>query len=424
MGIPLLIDNLEIARALDRAVTKYDHHPRKWHMVKECLEKQFPHLDRSHHTYKGLYDRMMVIYGLKEDSRQAFGYLKRRPVEELRPPDTKPEPVMTDTAEERDKPEPKPSGKSAKEPKEKPSLLDFLMDGKRRGREEVLQRLDMTPRVLEATVEDLRELGYDVANLNGQVWLEKTSRVTYQTHNAEWQGQRIIRFAYATDTHLCSKFEQLEHLNTFYDRLASEGITDVYHAGDITDGYYKDRAEHIYELISGRIVADQQAGYVIDNYPKRPGITTHFITGNHDATHVKNGGADVGYRISAFRPDMHYLGYGKAKVWLTPKADLDIIHPIGGKAYALSYKLQKYIDAIHGGNKPRLLVLGHFHAFCHLFYRNIDAMMLPGFQGDSTFCNLNSLFWQIGGIIMEVAVKDDGEVASVKSEFVPYYVAQ
>lgn len=411
MGVPLLIKDLDFARALDKAEQRHHGLTDKWTRVKQDVEAVHPEakrLDRNPYTYKSLHDRLMIMYGLRPKGR-TFGYIKLRPLEELRPPN---EPKNTHQKEAPSAP--------PEEEEEGPGVLGLLSKNKRWNTEDLLDAARMTPRVLEATLEDLRELGYEISNIGGEVWLEKKSLVRYKEFRQDWDGRRIVKFAYASDTHNCSKYQQLKHLNTFYDRLEEEGVDTVYNAGDISDGLYKDRPEHIYELLPGCIGVDQQAAYIIDNYPERKGIRTKFITGNHDATHVKNGGADIGYRIQAERPDMEYLGYGKAKVWLTPKCDLDLIHPRGGKAYALSYKLQKYIDALHGGSKPRLLALGHFHAFCHLFYRDIDAFMLPGFQGDSMFANLNSLFWQVGGIIMEVEVGEDGEVISTQSKFIPY----
>ena len=37
------------------------------------------------------------------------------------------------------------------------------------------------------------------------------------------------------------------------------------------------------------------------------GITTYFILGNHDETHIRNGGANTGIAIARARPDMKYF---------------------------------------------------------------------------------------------------------------------
>ena len=85
---------------------------------------------------------------------------------------------------------------------------------------------------------------------------------------------------------------------------------------------------------------------VIKNYPSRPGITTHFITGNHDASIYKQVGYDIGQAIARERPDMNYLGRDCAVINITPNCTLELRHPWDGTAYALSYKVQKMIEAM------------------------------------------------------------------------------
>ena len=120
-------------------------------------------------------------------------------------------------------------------------------------------------------------------------------------HNAKWRGTKVLKFAIIGDTQFGSKYTQISHLKSFYELCASEGIKDVYHTGDITDGL-KMRPGHEYELY--KTSADDMVQDVIDNYPKIDGITTHFITGNHDASIYKHVGYDIGNRIAEKRPDM------------------------------------------------------------------------------------------------------------------------
>lgn len=177
----------------------------------------------------------------------------------------------------------------------------------------------------------LKDAGYNITEAAGTIWLERAALPSYAELREPYDGETKIAFGVVSDTHLCNKNQQLTYLNDFYDRCAAEGITTIYHAGDISDGFYKSRPDHIYELF--KIGFDEQADYIIENYPRRNGITTKFITGNHDATHLKNGGADIGSRIAERRPDMEYLGYMSAKVWLTPQCDADLFHPLDGSCF-------------------------------------------------------------------------------------------
>ena len=62
--------------------------------------------------------------------------------------------------------------------------------------------------------------------------------------------------------------------------------------------------QQIYEIF--KFGVDEQAEYIIENYPKREEITTDFIIGNHDNTAIINGGANIGKMIAREREDMNY----------------------------------------------------------------------------------------------------------------------
>lgn len=237
-------------------------------------------------------------------------------------------------------------------------------------------------------------------------------------HNAKWDGCETIRFAIMGDTQIGSKYTQLTHLHNFYDLCEKEGIKDVYHTGDLTDGL-KMRIGHEYELYE--ISADEMRDDVIKNYPERKGITTHFITGNHDASIYKHVGYDIGQAISMIRPDMHYLGRDCAVVNLTPKCTLELRHPWDGTAYALSYKMQKMIEAMESDSKPNILAVGHYHKAEYLFYRNVHALQTGCFQGQTPFTRGKGISVHMGGWIVTIRVDENGYIQGFAPELVPYY---
>ena len=307
----------------------------------------------------------------------------------------------------------------AKVTKEVESIPDRLIRTlkSKQSKEDLLAKLDISERLLNAHIADLKDQSYQIEEVNGMIWLEKKIGDTFDEHEHHIDGE-VVKFGIISDTHLCNKWQQLTHLNTFYDICSERGISSIYHCGDLTDGYYKIRPGHIYELFMFGF--DQQADYVIENYPHREDITTYFLTGNHDDTHIKNGGANIGPRIARDRPDMQYLGLNFAKVWLTPTIDMDLIHPIDGTSYALSYKLQKRIDALQGGNKPKMLFTGHYHKQCNMLYRNIHAFMVPCFEAQTPFMRGKALASTVGGLIITLVIKDD-EIKSITPEFINFY---
>ena len=236
--------------------------------------------------------------------------------------------------------------------------------------------------------------------------------------NRSWRGERTIRFGLMGDTQFGSKYAQITALHEFYDICKSEGIATVYHTGDITDGL-KMRTGHEYELYE--ISADGQCDDVVANYPKREGITTYFITGNHDASLYKIAGYDIGRDIANKRSDLVYLGRDCAVVNLTPNCTLELRHPWDGTAYALSYKIQKMIEAMESDSKPNILAVGHYHKAEYLFYRNVHAFQTGCFQGQTPFTRGKGISIHIGGWILTVTVDGEGHVQRISPEFIPYY---
>ena len=223
-----------------------------------------------------------------------------------------------------------------------------------------------------------------------------------------------------SDSHMGSIYELVDYLVFVYKEAKKRGITEVYHIGDISDGYYTNRPEQIYSLKC--IGFDAQVDNIIVNYPKEEGITTYFILGNHDETHIKNAGANLGIAVSRDRSDMKYLGIGSARVMLTPNCSMDLLHPLDGSSYALSYSGQKYMDALTGGDKPNILVVGHHHKAMYMFYRNIHYYEVPSTCLQSSWEKRKRINNTAGAWILNIEVDSQGTVTSITNELIPHYV--
>lgn len=253
--------------------------------------------------------------------------------------------------------------------------------------------------------------------------VDQTKRVAIQNqepecHKAKWDGNQVIRFAIMGDTQFGSKYAQITYLHDFYDLCAKEGIKDVYHTGDITEGL-KMRQGHEYEVYA--ISADEMREDVVKNYPKRDGITTHFITGNHDASIYKHIGYDIGLAIATQRLDMKYLGRDCAVVNLTPNCTLELRHPWDGTAYAISYKTQKMVEAMESDSKPNILAVGHYHKCEYIFYRNVHVFQTGCFQSQTPFTRGKGISVHMGGWLVTVHVDENGYIQRIMPEFIPYY---
>ena len=293
--------------------------------------------------------------------------------------------------------------------------------------EEILKQLrkgipkrDCDAQVIEI-IEKLGMDGYNITSHSGEYVLSKAMERAENIVHEDWNGETIIKFGAIGDTHIGNKYQQISYLNEFYDRCQREGIDTIYHAGDISDGYYTNRNEQIYELFVHGF--DEQKNYIVENYPQRDGMVTKFILGNHDFTHIRNGGANIGIPIAIEREDMIFLGVSTAKVNLTPNCVMEVNHPGDGSAYSISYSMQKLMESYSGQEKPDILLNGHHHKALYMFYRNIHGIEIGCFQAQTPFMKGKKLRADMGGYIVTIKVDDSGIIKSFGTEFIPIYYA-
>ena len=249
---------------------------------------------------------------------------------------------------------------------------------------------------------------------------EAYENLTPRQHILEWDGDRVIRFGLMGDTQINSKYTQLTHLHRFYDICTKMGIDTVFHTGDIDEGEQM-RPGHQYECYEQG--ADDHVAEIVRVYPRREGIKTYFITGNHDASLYKRAGMDLGKAIADKRDDMIYLGRDCAVVKLTDKCTLELRHPWDGTAYALSYKPQKIVEAMEADSKPNILAIGHYHKIEYLFYRNVHCFQSGCFQSQTPFTRGKGISVHMGGWIVEVTVSEDGSIRGITPTMIPFYSA-
>lgn len=288
-------------------------------------------------------------------------------------------------------------------------------------REKLCDQFRISDLVLSAVITELSEAGYQVDETHDTLKLCRDVVLQdVNQHNAPWKGDRIVRFGLCGDNQYNSKYVQITHTHKLYDIYKQEGIKVVYHTGDLDEGEQM-RPGHQYECYNQG--ADDHVAEIVKNYPKREGMKTFFISGNHDLSLVKRAGYDIGHAIAQKREDMVYLGQNWATINLTPNCILEIRHPGDGTAYAISYKLQKMVDAMAGGEKPNILAVGHYHKAEYLFYRNIHIYQTACLQAQTPWMKGKQIAAMMGGWIIEAHVDEEGTITRIKQEFIPFYYA-
>ena len=237
----------------------------------------------------------------------------------------------------------------------------------------------------------------------------------------------VYRFGAVADSHLGSKYARLDVLNSLYDLFASEGIRDVYHGGNLIDGECRFNK---FDLIPGASGLTAQCKVAARDYPKRKGITTHFIAGDdHEGWYAQREGLNIGQVMQdefnrAGRRDLHYLGYLEADILLpAPKGEtwIKVMHPGGGSAYAISYAPQKIVESFQGGEKPALLLLGHYHKADFCFPREVLCVQMGCTQDQTPFMRKQKLQAHVGGWLVKITQAPDGHISRIAPEFFRYY---
>jgi len=229
--------------------------------------------------------------------------------------------------------------------------------------------------------------------------------------------KKKFKVAIVSDTHLGSKVCKLEYLNDAYDIIEKEHIKTVLHGGDNFDGNGFVYKGHIYEL--SIIGFDNQLKFGVENYPKRKGVKTYMIAGNHCCSWKD---ADIVQAFAKERSDIVYLGQYLADVVLNG-VKFRLIHPIKSSAYALTYFCQKELEAIPSGEKPQVYIRAHSHTAYSFFYRNIYAFGAGSFQGATDLTNRLGINVVNGFWILDIEVNDDelNSIKTLSSKFIPYY---
>lgn len=283
--------------------------------------------------------------------------------------------------------------------------------------EDFMLRFHIKTNELQGILELCRIYGknIDIVEKNGTIVFEKQQTRTFITTKPDLTQEKLTltEICVVSDTHFGNIHQQLHLLNQIYQEAYNRGIKIVLHCGDLVDGNYPNRPEQPrQQFLHG---FDEQAGYVVDMYPKVEGITTKYILGSHDETHYKNGQATISNWVSRCRNDMEYLGQDSAAITINGvKIFMD--HPGGGSAQALSYKPQKRIEILESDFKPKILLIGHYHKSYSFVYRNVRGIEVPCLCDKTQFQQKQGLSNAVGAYFLTIYSDSKGNIQYFEPE--------
>lgn len=278
--------------------------------------------------------------------------------------------------------------------------------------QDICLKLELKDYEVIGLVELMKQNGELVDYLNGEIIKLKKpvqdDNIYIVPNNLE-----KLKLLLISDSHLCNKADRLDILNYLYDKANNKEVQAILHCGDLLDGMYLNRPQHIYEL--KKVGFDEHLEYVVEKYPRLDNIKTFFIGGNHMDTYFKNSGADMGKAISREREDLVYLNPDTADLKIG-KVGVHMHHGGGGRAYSLSYKLQRYVESLPQNKKIDIVMQGHYHNAMYMYYMGKHCFQVGALEDDTPFSrsmgfkNEKSCYW------LDISLDDKGEVHSLTPE--------
>jgi hypothetical protein len=290
---------------------------------------------------------------------------------------------------------------------------------------ELADALDCSPRRVKEALAEMKAKGIMLLELNGKYDLKESIHIE--------PGQSVIkssngtrRFGVTGDNHLCNKHSRLDVLNAAYDHFEREGITEVFNTGNWIDGEARFNKT---ELVTAPGL-DSQINYLIDKFPQRKGITTHYIAGDdHEGWYQQREGIEVGRYLQmraeeSGRTDLRYLGYGECDVKLeygSGSACMRVVHPGGGSSYAISYTDQKRVESYQGGEKPQIELAGHYHKFNYGYPREVHTVQTGCTCDQTMFMRKKKLQAHVGFLIVNLSQDTNGAITRFSPEWFPFF---
>ena len=228
---------------------------------------------------------------------------------------------------------------------------------------------------------------------------------------------RHHHFVVISDTHIGSVYSPDEWHDIVSDYANENCVEAVLHCGDLTDGVKISRSgTQIYEL--SEVGFEAQKAKAVELLGKYE-VPVYIISGNHDAYYKEYAGANVVASVAQELPNVTHIGDDEADIEIDG-VTIRLFHGGDGNSYALSYRLQKLVEAITGGRKPNILLAGHVHKFCYIFERNIHAISVPCLQMQTAFMRGKKLAAHTGFLDLQFDVIDGG-ICNLAVKLFPFY---
>ncbi len=297
--------------------------------------------------------------------------------------------------------------------------------------EELCDKFDASPKKIRELIAAAKLKGYRIDLTGTHVGYVPARPIKGERLVISRAGEEGI-FAVASDIHIGSTHCREDFFVDFVKRAYDDGARTIFLPGDNIDGcYHHSRWEESHHGFY------EQAKRMEEVFPRLPGLRYVGIIGNHEETFEKESGLSVVKALNdtfrtAGRSDLELLGargayirFGAGKKDQKRGVLVELWHPMGGGAYALSYRMQKHVEGYAVGAKPDFLFVGHWHQQCYFTARGVHAFSSGTFHGGGgSFSKALGGTQAIGGWVVRYGQTKDGTVRDVQPTWRGYFESE
>jgi predicted phosphodiesterase len=233
--------------------------------------------------------------------------------------------------------------------------------------------------------------------------------------NHSFDGKHI-RIGYFTDPHLGSIYTDPSLIYQMFDMFKKEKIDFIALTGDIFEGL-SHRAGHCYEC--SHLGYSKQISHGREVFAQWTDTPIYAIDGNHDRWYIKSNGAFIGEELARDLENFTFLGHDEGDIDLG-SVTIKLWHGEDGSSYAYSYRVQKIIESLTGGEKPNVLLCGHTHKAFYVYDRHVHCVSGGAMQRQSKWMRAKRAQSHLGFWIIDMVINSEG-VARFKPEFFALY---
>jgi len=279
------------------------------------------------------------------------------------------------------------------------------------------KRLARKQGILTKRLESLIQVAEKLTDKELKNMLSVQNNELYKPVIHSFKGE-TTKFMALSDLHLGSKFTNDDYILEALELAEKEKCEFITMGGDIVEGM-SGRPGHVYELT--HIGYDAQKTHAIEILSQSK-LPMYMIDGNHDRWFIKSNGAIIVKDICRELKNATFLGHDEGDIALN-NCIIRLWHGEDASSYATSYRIQKIVESLSGGDKPAVLLAAHTHKSIYCFERNVHCFSTGAIQRQSKWMRSKRMSSHTGFWIIELTTNSKTHgIGKTTSTWYPFYV--